>query len=44
MPDEALRRRIEQAVPTCQGEYLFAKGYEVEASGFVSSGETAELP
>jgi GNAT superfamily N-acetyltransferase len=44
VPDEALRRRIEQAVPTCQGEYLFAKGYVVEASGFVSSGETAELP
>ena len=31
-PDEALRKRIEQAVPTCQGEYLFAKGYEAEAS------------
>jgi len=44
VPDEALCRRIEQAVPTCQGEYLFAKGYEVEASGFVSLGETAELP
>jgi Acetyltransferase (GNAT) domain len=41
-PDEALRKRIEQAVPTCQGEYLFAKGYEPEASG--SSGESAELP
>jgi hypothetical protein len=34
VPDEALRKRIEQAVPTCRGEYLFAKGYE--ASGFVS--------
>ena len=33
VPDEALRRRIEQAVPTCRGEYLFAKGYEAEASG-----------
>lgn len=43
-PDEALRKRIEQAVPTCRGEYLFAKGYEAEASGLVSSGETAELP
>ncbi len=43
-PDEALRKRIEQAVPTCRGEYLFAKGYAAEASGLVSSGETAELP
>jgi len=41
-PDEALRRWIEQAVPTCQGECLFAKGYEPEASG--SSGESAGLP
>ncbi len=44
VPDEALRKRIEQAVPTCRGEYLFAKGDEAEASGLVSSGETAELP
>jgi GNAT superfamily N-acetyltransferase len=43
-PDEALRKRIEQAVPSCQGEYLFAKGYEAQASSFVSSRETAELP
>jgi GNAT superfamily N-acetyltransferase len=41
-PDEALRRWIEQVVPACQGEYLFARGYEPEASG--SSGESAELP
>lgn len=27
-PDEVLRKRIEQAVPACRGEYLFAKGYE----------------
>jgi hypothetical protein len=27
-----------------QSEYLFAKGFEAEASGFVSSGETSELP
>lgn len=37
VPDEALRTRIEQAVPTCQGEYLFAKGYEAVPDGFVSS-------
>jgi GNAT superfamily N-acetyltransferase len=42
-PDEVLRRRIEKAVPACQGEYLFAKGYEAEASGYVSSGETPEI-
>lgn len=43
-PDEALRKRIEQAVPTCRGEYLFARGYAAEASGLVSSGEPSELP
>lgn len=42
-PDEVLRRRIEQAVPACRGEYLFARRYEAEASGYVSSGETPEL-
>jgi GNAT superfamily N-acetyltransferase len=43
-PDEALRKRIEQAVPTCQGDYLFAKGYEVVTDGFVSTGEISEIP
>ncbi len=33
VPDEALRKRIEQAVPTCRGEYLFAKGMG-EATSF----------
>jgi hypothetical protein len=43
-PDEALCKWIEQVVPTCQGDYLFAKGYEVVTDGFVSTGEISEIP
>jgi hypothetical protein len=42
--DEALCKWIEQVVPTCQGDYLFAKGYEVVTDGFVSTGEISEIP
>ncbi len=41
--DEALLKRVKQAVPTCQGEYLFAKGYEAVTYDFGSLGGISEM-